>query len=77
MSPADNDECNSAVEEVVAVPTLEDSERNAVAAALRRNGGNKKKAAEQLNISPRTLYRKIHELGLQLDEGADSEQAEL
>ncbi len=77
VSPTDNDECNSAVEEVVAVPTLEDSERNAVAAALRRNGGNKKKAAEQLNISPRTLYRKIHELGLQLDEGADSEQAEL
>ena len=77
LSPTDNDECNSAVEEVVAVPTLEDSERNAVAAALRRNGGNKKKAAEQLNISPRTLYRKIHELGLQLDEGADSEQAEL
>ncbi len=77
VSPTDNDECNSAVEEVVAVPTLEDSERNAVAAALRRNGGNKKKAAEQLNISPRTLYRKIHELGLQLDEGAESEQAEL
>lgn len=77
VAPTDNDECNSAVEEVVPVPTLEDSERNAVAAALRRNGGNKKKAAEQLNISPRTLYRKIHELGLQLDEGADSEQAEL
>ena len=77
VSPTDNDKCDSAVEEVVAVPTLEDSERNAVAAALRRNGGNKKKAAEQLNISPRTLYRKIHELGLQLDEGAEPEQAEL
>lgn len=65
------------VEEVDAVPTLEDSERDAVVAALRRNGGNKKKAAEQLNISPRTLYRKIHELGLQLDEGAETETAEL
>ena len=52
------------VEDVEDVPTLEDSERDAVAAALRRNGGNKKKAAEQLNISPRTLYRKIHDLGL-------------
>ena len=59
------------VEEVVASPTLEDSERNAVAAALRRNNGNKRKAAEQLNISQRTLYRKIHEYGLDLDEGAD------
>lgn len=55
------------------VPTLEDSERDAVANALRRNAGNKKKAAEQLNISPRTLYRKIHELGIQLEEGSDSE----
>ena len=64
-------------EVVEAVPTLEDSERDAVAAALRRNGGNKKKAAEQLNISPRTLYRKIHELGLQLDEGAETESAEI
>lgn len=45
--------------------TLEDAERDAVAAALRRNGGDKKKTAEQLNISPRTLYRKIHDLGLQ------------
>ncbi len=61
------------VEDVVAVPTLEESERDAVAAALRRNAGNKKKAAEQLNISQRTLYRKIHEFGLDLDEGADNE----
>lgn len=77
LSPKDNTQDNAEVEEVVAVPTLEDSERNAVVAALRRNGGNKKKAAEQLNISPRTLYRKIHELGLQLDEGAETEPSEL
>ena len=57
------------IEDVVAMPTLEDSERDAVAAALRRHNGNKKKAAEQLNISQRTLYRKIHEYGLDLDEG--------
>ncbi len=61
--PKETDE----IEDVEAVPTLEDSERDAVAAALRRNGGNKKKAAEQLNISPRTLYRKIHELGITPD----------
>ena len=64
------------IEDVVAVPTLEESERDAVAAALRRNGGNKKKTAEQLNISQRTLYRKIHELGLDLDEGSEREPNE-
>ena len=48
-----------------------------MAEALRRNGGNKKKAAEQLNISQRTLYRKIHELGLQLDEGTAADQSEI
>lgn len=61
------------IEDVVAMPTLEDSERDAVAAALRRHAGNKKKAAEQLNISQRTLYRKIHEYGLDLDEGSAPE----
>ena len=45
-------------------PTLVDAEREAVADALRRNNGDKKRAAEQLQISPRTLYRKIREYGL-------------
>lgn len=67
---------DSDIEDVVAVPTLEDSERDAVAAALRRNNGNKKKAAEQLNISQRTLYRKIHEYGLDLSEGTTAENSE-
>ncbi|MEZ3551378.1 MAG: sigma-54 dependent transcriptional regulator [Muribaculaceae bacterium] len=67
---------SAGIEDVVAVPTLEESERDAVAAALRRNGGNKKKTAEQLNISQRTLYRKIHELGLDLDEGSEREPNE-
>ncbi|MCM1153467.1 MAG: sigma-54 dependent transcriptional regulator [Muribaculum sp.] len=44
--------------------TLEDSERQAVADALARNNGNKRAAATELNISLRTLYRKIHDLGL-------------
>ncbi len=44
--------------------TLEDAERDAVAAALERNHGDKRRAAEDLNISPRTLYRKIKEYGL-------------
>lgn len=44
--------------------TLEAAERDAVAEALKRNHGDKKRAAEDLNISPRTLYRKIKEYGL-------------
>lgn len=45
--------------------TLADSEKDAVAAALARNEGNKKKTAEELDISQRTLYRKIREFGLE------------
>lgn len=48
----------------VAAPTLEDSEKAAVADALRRHDGNKRRAAEDLNISVRTLYRKIREYDL-------------
>lgn len=44
--------------------SLQDSEKDAVAAALRRNPGNRRRAAEELNISLRTLYRKIKEFGL-------------
>ncbi len=44
--------------------TLEEAEKEAVASALRRNNGDKKLAAGQLNISQRTLYRKIKEYGL-------------
>ena len=56
--------------------TLEQAERETVAAALKRNNGNKKLTAEQLNISQRTLYRKIHELGLDLS-GQNSEAGNL
>ena len=44
---------------------LEQAERDAIVAALKRNNGNKKITAEELNISQRTLYRKIHELGIE------------
>jgi len=45
--------------------TLEDQEREAIRAALERNGGRRKAAADELNISQRTLYRKIKEYGLE------------
>ncbi len=45
--------------------TLEDVERHVLAAALKRNGGNRSATAEQLGISRRTIQRKIAELGLE------------
>ena len=44
--------------------TLEESEREMIEAALVRNSWNKKRTARELNISERTLYRKINEFGL-------------
>lgn len=44
--------------------SLEDAEKEAIADALQRNNGDKKRAAEELKISQRTLYRKINEYGL-------------
>ena len=52
-----------AVEETPA-NTMEDIERESIRQALQRNGGSRKMAAAQLNISERTLYRKIKEYGL-------------
>ena len=46
------------------IKTLEDTERETIIHALERNRGKRKKTAEELNISERTLYRKIKEYGL-------------
>lgn len=49
--------------------TLEDTERETIRRSLIRNGGKRKKTADELNISERTLYRKIEKYGLDdLDE---------
>ena len=45
--------------------TLEDTERETIRRSLERNVGNRKKTAEELQISERTLYRKIKEYGLE------------
>ncbi|MCM1337786.1 MAG: sigma-54 dependent transcriptional regulator [Candidatus Amulumruptor caecigallinarius] len=45
--------------------SLEDSERDTIRRALERNGGVRKDTAAELNISERTLYRKIREYGLE------------
>jgi DNA-binding NtrC family response regulator len=43
---------------------LAGAERAMIAAALRQNDGNRKRAAEQLGIAERTLYRKLRRYGL-------------
>ena len=43
---------------------LNDIGRHVVEKALERNGGNRKKAAQELGISDRTLYRRIKQYGL-------------
>jgi transcriptional regulator with PAS, ATPase and Fis domain len=45
--------------------SLEDMEKEAIRKALDRNGGKRKNAASELNISERTLYRKIKEYYLE------------
>lgn len=47
------------------VDTLEELERGAVEESLRRNAGSRRKVAEELGISERTLYRKLKEYGLE------------
>lgn len=45
--------------------SLEDTERETIRKALMRNHGKRKKTAEELKISERTLYRKIKEYNLE------------
>jgi DNA-binding NtrC family response regulator len=44
--------------------TLDEMEERAIRAALSEVGGNRRKAAEQLGMGERTLYRKIKKYGL-------------
>jgi DNA-binding NtrC family response regulator len=45
--------------------TMEELEKEAIILALREVGGNRRKAAEELGIGERTLYRKIKKYGLE------------
>ena len=57
-----------AVAEEISEPeslNLDDLGRQMVEKALERNGGNRKKAAKELGISDRTLYRRIKQYGLE------------
>ena len=48
-----------------AEPTLEQTERETIRRALERHAGRRKAVAAELNISERTLYRKIKEYNLE------------
>jgi len=69
---------NSTMEEAVAEEYIEpehelenlnvsDWSRQALEKALERNAGNRKKAAQELGISDRTLYRRLKQYGLDKD----------
>ena len=45
--------------------SLEDAEKEMIKKSLERNNGKRKKCAEELKISERTLYRKIKEYNLE------------
>lgn len=45
--------------------SLDDVEKKTILAALERNKGKRRHAAKELNISERTLYRKIKEYGIE------------
>jgi transcriptional regulator with PAS, ATPase and Fis domain len=45
--------------------SLTDAERDMIIRALEKHNGNRRRAAEELNISQRTLYRRINEYGLE------------
>lgn len=56
-----------AVAEEISEPetlNLSDLSRHVIEKALERNGGNRKKAADELGISDRTLYRRLNQYGL-------------
>ncbi len=46
------------------IKTKEEVEREMIATALTRNNGNRKKAADELGMTERTLYRRLKEYGL-------------
>ena len=60
-----NAEPASADDAQTATMTLEDTERETIRRSLERNDGKRKKTADELKISERTLYRKIKEYGLE------------
>jgi DNA-binding NtrC family response regulator len=52
--------------------TMAEIERAAIEGALRDTRGNRRKAAEMLDIGERTLYRKLRDYGIATEEVSDA-----
>ena len=65
LRSVERDGASRAVDASVSPATLEETERETIRRALERNGGRRKATAAELNISERTLYRKIKEYGME------------
>lgn len=63
-SPAVDDDIQDTEEYVEESLSLDDVEKEMIRKALEKHHGKRKNAAQDLNISERTLYRKIKEYGL-------------
>ena len=64
LSPAGDDDIQDTEEYVEESLALDDVEKDMIRKALEKHHGKRKSAALDLNISERTLYRKIKEYGL-------------
>lgn len=62
---ADNTNVQDTEEYIEESFSLPDAERDIIIRALAKNNGNRARTAKDLNISPRTLYRRIKEYGLE------------
>ena len=65
LSPLEDAEAEEYVEPEMESLNLSDLGRQMLEKALERNGGNRKKAAMELGISDRTLYRRLKQYGLE------------
>ena len=64
LSPLEDAEAEEYVEPEMESLNLSDLGRQMLEKALERNGGNRKKAAQEMGISDRTLYRRLKQYGL-------------
>ncbi|MBO6190907.1 MAG: sigma-54-dependent Fis family transcriptional regulator [Prevotella sp.] len=65
LAPLEDAEAEEYVEPEMESLNLSDLGRQMLEKALERNGGNRKKAAMELGISDRTLYRRLKQYGLE------------
>lgn len=64
LQPSEDDDIQDTEEYVEESLSLNDVEKEVICKALEKHKGKRKNAAKDLNISERTLYRKIKEYGL-------------